>query len=275
VRERLSPDKTTAIDRAIACGCRDIGKEEQMTTITYAQRRWSPIGAIELKSNYRRNMTTATLAVVLLFAAILGGIALGKLLSPKKEVLIVRNTRPTIVAADLGLPPTLAEKIVQVAVSLDKMARAFAIPEPAPDADVVEDYVVIAPADYILLSPNSTVDIGSLGGFTVASTPDTDIFPPQGVFVAHDEEPMVISLPTPKYPEMARKAEIEGKVWVEVLIDTRGKVCDARIIRDSGANAGFEEAALEAAWKGEWRPAMQNKQPVAVRVSYPVVFKLK
>jgi protein TonB len=86
---------------------------------------------------------------------------------------------------------------------------------------------------------------------------------------------VIISLPTPKYPEMARKAAIEGKVYVEVLIDTRGKVCGARIIKDSGANAGFEEAALEAAWKGEWRPAMQNKQPVAVRVSYPVVFKLK
>ncbi len=244
-------------------------------TITYAHRQWSPIGAIELKSSYHRNMTRATLAVVLLFAAILGGIALGQLLSPKEGVRIVRETPPTIDAADLGLPPALTEKTVQVVVSLAKMVPVFAIPETAPDADVVTEYVVMAPEDYALLSPNTTVDLGSQDGFTVVSSPDTGIFPPQGVFVPYDENPVVVSLPTPKYPEMARKAEIEGKVYVEVLIDTRGKVRDARIIRDSGANAGFEEAALEAAWKGEWRPAMQNKQPVAVRVSYPVVFKLK
>jgi protein TonB len=220
-------------------------------------------------------MTKAVLAVVLLFAAILGGIALGRLLSPKVEVLIVRDTRPTIDAADLGLPPPIAERPVQVAVSPEKMVPVFAIPEPAPDEDVVEEYVVMAPEDYFNLSPSATIDPGALGGFTVASSIDSDVFPPPGVFVPYDDQPVVISLPTPKYPEMARKAEIEGTVYVEVLIDTRGKVRDARVIKGSGANAGFEEAALEAAWKGEWRPAMQNKQPVAVRVSYPVVFKLK
>lgn len=244
-------------------------------TTTYAGRQWSPIGAIELKSSYRRNMTKATLVVVLLFAAILGGIALGRLLSPKEEVLLVRETRLIIDASDLGLPPALTEKIVQVLVSPEKTAPAFAIPESAPDAEVVEDYVIMAPEDYALLSPNTTIDPGPLGGFTVASSHDTDILPKPGEFVPRNEEPVAISLPTPKYPEMARKAQIEGKVYVEVLIDTRGKVRDARIVVGSGANAGFEEAALEAAWKGEWRPAMQNKQPVAVRVSYPVVFKLK
>jgi len=243
--------------------------------ITYAHRQWSPIGAIELKSSYRRNMTKAALVIVLLFAAILGGIALGKLLSPNEQVIIVRDTGLTIHAADLGLPPALVEKAVQITVNLEKTAPAFAIPEPAPDADVVDEYVVLAPENYAQLSPNTSIDVGSHGGFTVVSSPDTDIFPLAGVFVPHDEEPVAISLPTPKYPEMAREVGIEGKVYVEVLIDTRGKVRDARIIKDSGANAGFEEAALEAALKGEWRPAMQNKQPVAVRVSYPVVFKLR
>jgi TonB family protein len=220
-------------------------------------------------------MTEATLAVVLLFAAILGGIALGKLLSPKEGVLMVREPPPTIDAADLGLPPALTEKTVRVVVSVESTAPVFAIPEPAPDEDVAGDHVVMAPENYALLSPNTTVDPGSLGGFTVVPSSDIDIFPPQGVFVPYDEDPMVISLPTPRYPDIARKANIEGKVRVEVLIDTHGKVRDARIVQESGANIGFEEAALEAAWKGEWRPAMQNNQPVAVRVSYPVVFKLR
>jgi TonB family protein len=244
-------------------------------TITYAHRQWSSIGAIELKSSYRRNMAIAALAVVLLFAGILGGIALEKFLSPKEEMLIVRDAPPVIGPADLGLPPALVAKTVQVAITLEKTTPVIAIPEPAPDEDVVIDYVVVAPEDYARLSPNTAIDPGLVGGFTVASSLDTGVFPSQGAFVPYDEQPIVISLPTPKYPEMARKANIEGKVRVEVLIDTRGKVRDARIVDESGTNIGFEEAALEAALKGEWRPAMQNKQPVAVRVSYPVVFRLK
>jgi hypothetical protein len=38
---------------------------------------------------------------------------------------------------------------------------------------------------------------------------------------------------------------------------------------------GFEEAALEAAYKREYRPAQFENKPVAVWVSYQVSFQLK
>ena len=50
---------------------------------------------------------------------------------------------------------------------------------------------------------------------------------------------------------------------------------DAIIVKESGVNAGFEEAALDAAWDRKYRPAMQNNQPVAVWVAYQVRFTLK
>jgi TonB family protein len=73
---------------------------------------------------------------------------------------------------------------------------------------------------------------------------------------------------------MAVKAQIEGVVKVKVLVDKAGNVRDAMVVKASGANAGFEEAALEAAKKGKWKPAIQNKQPVAVWVSYDIKFNL-
>ncbi len=50
---------------------------------------------------------------------------------------------------------------------------------------------------------------------------------------------------------------------------------DAIVAKESGANAGFEEAALEAARRSTWTPALQNNQPVRVWISYEVKFRLR
>jgi protein TonB len=102
-----------------------------------------------------------------------------------------------------------------------------------------------------------------------------DILPQPDEFVAFDEEPQLLVAPEPVYPEMAKKAGVTGIVWIKVLVDTDGNVRDAIIVKESGVNAGFEEAALDAAWDRKYRPAMQNNQPVAVWVAYKVRFTLK
>jgi TonB family protein len=256
-------------------GCREIGKEEQKMTVTYAHRQWSPIGAIELKASYRKNMTIAVIFIISAIALSVGAVATVQALAP--EVPTVPKDTIFVDVTHL-LPPPLTNK-PPISIAPPTL--------PPPSIDVtgimpIDDDSVST--DFTLLTRDQLESINAqgpnIGGDSLVMAisvpiPAGEILPDTGVFVPFDEEPVAISLPTPKYPEMARIVGIEGKVYVEVLIDTRGKVCGARIIKDSGANAGFEEAALEAAWKGEWRPAMQNKQPVAVRVSYPVVFKLK
>jgi TonB family protein len=78
----------------------------------------------------------------------------------------------------------------------------------------------------------------------------------------------------PLYPEMAQLTERSGIVWVQALVDKDGKVRDARILKPSGANVGFEDAAIEAAYKNLYKPAIQNGRPVSVWVSYKVEFKM-
>ena len=77
-----------------------------------------------------------------------------------------------------------------------------------------------------------------------------------------------------KYPEIARRAGVEGTVIIQVLIDIKGNVKETRIARSLGNN-GCDEAAVEAIKKTKWKPALQRDKPVKVWVSIPVIFKLK
>jgi len=76
------------------------------------------------------------------------------------------------------------------------------------------------------------------------------------------------------YPEIARKAGIEGTVTVQAKISARGEVVDTRILVPLG-NSGCNEAAIAAIKSVKWRPAKQRDKPIAVWVSIPVRFKLK
>jgi TonB family protein len=52
-------------------------------------------------------------------------------------------------------------------------------------------------------------------------------------------------------------------------------VRDALIAKSSGSNVGFDEAAIKAALQRRYRPALQNGRPVAVWVTYKIVFRLE
>lgn len=96
--------------------------------------------------------------------------------------------------------------------------------------------------------------------------------PEPEMFLAFDTYPQVIQSAKPKYPELARKAEVEGTVVVMVTIDETGKVIKAWI-GESSAEI-LNEAALEAAYKFRFTPAMQRDVPVKATISIPFRFSL-
>jgi TonB family protein len=93
--------------------------------------------------------------------------------------------------------------------------------------------------------------------------------------VEYTEPPIQIEAVKPIYPYHAERDGITGTVWLQALIDSTGKVADVRIAKDSGKNAGFEEAAVTAARKTKWAPAKNNDRPVSIWVTYKVEFDLK
>lgn len=76
------------------------------------------------------------------------------------------------------------------------------------------------------------------------------------------------------YPELARKAGIEGTVTVQAKIGVNGEVIDTKILQSLGENNGCDEAAVEAIKAAKWQPAKAKGQPVSVWVSIPVRFKI-
>jgi TonB family protein len=76
-----------------------------------------------------------------------------------------------------------------------------------------------------------------------------------------------------EYPEIAKRAGVEGKVYVLAFINENGNVTNAKIIK--GIGAGCDEAALDAILKSKFKPGRQRGKTVKVQVSIPLVFKLQ
>ena len=76
-----------------------------------------------------------------------------------------------------------------------------------------------------------------------------------------------------KFPEIARKAGVEGRVFLQFVVDEEGNVQDPVITR--GIGAGIDEEAIRAISKMKFAPGKQRGRAVKVRMSLPITFKLK
>lgn len=75
------------------------------------------------------------------------------------------------------------------------------------------------------------------------------------------------------YPEIAKRAGVQGRVFVKAFVDENGVVTKVELIR--GIGAGCDEAAMEAVKKTQFKPGKQRGKPVKVQVTVPVLFKLQ
>ena len=75
------------------------------------------------------------------------------------------------------------------------------------------------------------------------------------------------------YPETAKRANIEGVVILQVDIDAAGGVKKVGLIQ--GLGYGCDEAALSAAQRSTFSPALAGGEPVPVRIRIPYRFKFE
>ncbi len=88
-------------------------------------------------------------------------------------------------------------------------------------------------------------------------------------FWAVERPPQPVERAVPRYPEVARKAGLEGTVFVAFTVGTDGRVRDARVLRGPEI---FRQAALDAIYRFIFRPAVQNDRPVPVRMTMSIRF---
>ncbi|MBK9456902.1 MAG: energy transducer TonB [Bacteroidetes bacterium] len=72
---------------------------------------------------------------------------------------------------------------------------------------------------------------------------------------------------------MARDNGIEGTVYIKFVVDDKGAVSQAHVVRSIGA--GCDEEALRVVKEmPNWTPGRQNGKPAAVWYTVPVKFTL-
>lgn len=76
-----------------------------------------------------------------------------------------------------------------------------------------------------------------------------------------------------EYPDMARKAGIEGRVIIQFIVNEQGQVEDPRVIR--GIGGGCDEEALRIVKEAEFEPGSQRGTPVRVQYSLPITFQMQ
>ena len=91
-------------------------------------------------------------------------------------------------------------------------------------------------------------------------------------YFAVSVKPTIKKAVKPEYPRLARKANIEALVTVQVTIDKNGLPTDVKILRGHDM---LNVAALEAAKKHVFTPAMQGDKPVPVKWNLPFNFRLR
>ena len=76
-----------------------------------------------------------------------------------------------------------------------------------------------------------------------------------------------------RYPEIALRAGVEGRVFVEFIVDEKGNVTDPHILR--GIGGGCDEEAIRAVSTAKFKPGRQRGKAVRVKYVIPIHFTLK
>lgn len=77
-----------------------------------------------------------------------------------------------------------------------------------------------------------------------------------------------------QYPAAARRAGLEGVVYIKVVVTKEGALTDFEIVKGISKEIDLEALRLIKADAKNWKPGMQNGKPVNSQLILPVLFKL-
>jgi protein TonB len=76
-----------------------------------------------------------------------------------------------------------------------------------------------------------------------------------------------------RYPAMAKENSIQGRVYLQFVVERDGSLTDMKVIKEPGSGLG-DEAARVLKISPHWKPGMQNGKPVRVQFTIPINFSL-
>ena len=168
--------------------------------------------------------------------------------------------------------PIVDTVFFQPATSVQRDGGGFSIPAPIsvapPDLGAISVSTQL-PQTGALVQPFSPLYPGSMNG--------SSTYQPSGLGGAlltegHAE---VLTGPLPVYPDLLRQAGVQGRVVLEAVVDTTGRVLAQSISIVSATNPGFIAPARQALLATLFRPAMIGGTAVRMRVQIPYEFAIR
>jgi len=232
-------------------------------------------GRIELQRAFHRNFMWGLAISVCLHLAAVGSYYAVVFLGDDDDNLPVIKVK-LLKYSDLGPPPSISSVPLPPPVGIAAAVKpSVGLPVPVPDAEVSPEQT-IATQQELSSTPSPTLEELS-GDGNVQIMQDIEINlddePGMDEFVAVEKPPQIVRQVVPEYPDMARRAGLEGVVWVKILVGKDGKPIRVAIAKSS--TEIFNEPSLEAARNFLFTPAIMNHGPVKVWVSVPFRFKLR
>lgn len=225
-----------------------------------------PYGAPELKEVSRKYMTRAVIGAAIGWSAVFFlSFGTSELLkrAPKETSVIVVPYR------ELAAPPPLSQDAPppQVAIAQPVAPPTVGVAVPVPDAEAPPDQTIASQEDIAMATPG----VAAGDGDNIVVAPPSDDMPALGEYVYVEELPEAITKVPPEYPDIARQANVDGTVMMQVLVGKDGKVKDAKVVKSV---AMLDAAAVAAVKQWIFKPALSNNKPVAVWVAVPMKFTL-
>lgn len=257
------------------------------TEIVFSKRN-KVYGAYALRRLYSRNVSIAFVVATAFFALAIAGPVIYANIVPAKtdeddykiqEVVLSEpppldeKTPPPPPPPDLPPPPKVAEV-------------KFLPPEVKPDEEVVEDPPTIEEMKDKVISTENVEGNAATGNEIIVEETGTG----QAVIEepAKEEEPVAFAEEMPtfdggyatylskniNYPSQASKMSIEGKVWVQFVVEKDGKISNVKVVKGIGYGCD-EEAVRVISSMPNWTPAKTNGRAVRLTMKLPVKYTLQ
>lgn len=249
------------------------------------EHRNKEYGAYKLRKNYNKLVSLSTGIALAIFILVLAApqiyAAINNIIERnRKEIPIDKN----IVVQMEDIKPQKEEEVVveEPPKELEKSIK-FTQPEIAKN---VNDNEMTTQEE---LKESQAGKETVTNGLAVGSLVDTNVT--KKVDIKVEEKPFLVVEEPPtypggpqalykfigeniRYPEKALEMEIEGKVYVQFVVGSDGRVKDAKIIRALDADCD-KEALRVVMMLPRWTPGRQSGKEVSVYYTLPIQFKIQ
>lgn len=237
-------------------------------------------GSYKLRKSYKKYVTIAMWIAIFIVLMVTTGPAIYRWINPEE---VVETKRKVVQITQLEQPPSIGEQqeIEEIQAPPLKSTIKFTPPVVKPDEQVQDEYMPTVD-ELKEVDPGAETQEGVEGGV------DYSLIEVEEKIVEEEKAPTyfvaVEEMPEPiggikaiqekiSYPEIAKRAGVEGKVYILAFVDENGNVTKAQVLK--GIGAGCDEAAQDAVLQTKFKPGKQRGTPVKVQVSIPIVFKLQ